>query len=250
MASDDPELWKNEGSPLSEAQVIHLEHTIGRKLPDDYRAFLLQRNGGTPRYRDAFRVKNWRGSDNVFGLQCLFGIHRSTETENIDGCVNVYRGRIPKAMLPVGCTDFGDLILLDLNEQPNGVFLWDHENEPDSGEMSNVYRISSSFQSFLESLWEFKLPTDGDLEEAIKKNDVDKLVRCLTKLSDLEERDQWGRTMMERAAIANAVDVISYLFMRGAKAGNALAIAEENLRFFPEHRLSVELLRSLSQSKH
>ena len=250
MANDDRELWMHEGSPVSEAQVVNLERAIGWKLPTDYRAFLLLHNGGRPQYRDAFSVRNWRGVDSDSGLQCLFGIDRPIESENLEWGISVYRGRVPASMLPIGCSGFGDLILLGLKGEYSGVYLWDHENESGSQGICNVYPVASSFRVFLEMLWEFKLPSDGELEDAIKKNDVDKLVRCLAQLTDLEARDNWGRTMMERAAISNAVDVIAYLFAHGSKLGNALAIAEENLKFFPEHRRSVELLRTLSHPVH
>ena len=54
----------------------------------------------------------------------------------------------------------------------------------------------------------------------------------------------------ENAAIQDRPEVIELLASAGASLRNALAIAEGNLPFFPEHEASVVLLRRLSEGRH
>ena len=67
-----------------------------------------------------------------------------------------YRKRIPVEMIPVATDPGGNIITLGITSNLRGkVYLWDHEEEVDEGEVPdyrNIYFVADSFQEFLNSL--------------------------------------------------------------------------------------------------
>ena len=85
---------------------------------------------------------------------------------------------------------------------------------------------------------------ETDLERAIKSDNVEAVREAIESGTPIDALDEHGRTMLENAAIQNSANVLRYLCEQGAELRNALALAQENAEFFPEHRRTVELLQS------
>lgn len=63
----------NKYGKLTERRLAKLEKQLGVRLPDDYRAFMLEHNGGRPEPQGfAFRRD---GATEESLLECLFPIH-------------------------------------------------------------------------------------------------------------------------------------------------------------------------------
>ena len=124
----------------------------GIVLPESYKDFLLQFNGGAPS-PDMLEVPNWYG-----GATCLayfFGLYEG-DTYNLE---KTYRGAaeyLPDGFLPIAEDSGGNLICLGIkSRKKNKVYFWDHEDMLDSEgkpkrDFSNMYLLANSFEKFLD----------------------------------------------------------------------------------------------------
>jgi cell wall assembly regulator SMI1 len=128
-----------------------LENRLGTTLPDDYREFLKQFNGGRPMPREFVAIDGDEGSS----VQFFFTLDEAAPHYYILKERQMFEGRIPDNTLPIACDSFGNLVLLDLGAKAFGaVYFWDHENENMDGDAywDNVFTIAKSFNEFLSSL--------------------------------------------------------------------------------------------------
>ena len=63
---------------------------------------------------------------------------------------------------------------------------------------------------------------------------------------DIEKEYECNRTLIEKATIAGNIEMIKYLYSKGAALRNSLKYAEENPEFFEEHKQVVELIKSFN----
>lgn len=139
--------------PLDEADIAAIEQELAVQLPPDYRAFLLESNGGRP----ASNVFTYTRPDGPTAgiVDWFLGIHTG-DNESLRRYVRRYKGRMPANLLPIAEDPFGNIICLAVTGDDTGrVYFWDHEYEASEGEppaTDNVYRIADSFSAFLASL--------------------------------------------------------------------------------------------------
>ncbi|MHC4830938.1 MAG: SMI1/KNR4 family protein [Planctomycetota bacterium] len=141
--------FKNAGPSVEAAKAAALEELLGTTLPEDYRACLLEHNGGRPVPR-SFRVPGHR--EQVFDVHYLYGLADRVETSLLEWRVNNYTDFVQDGLLPIGGTETGDQILLRVAGDPIGeVLFWDYT----SGEGDQaLYPIAPNFAEFLDSLFE------------------------------------------------------------------------------------------------
>lgn len=188
------------------------------------------------------------GIEDRDGVGHLYGLGSSNpDCRNLRKTRDCFNGRIPRELLAVGDDPCGNQICIATQGKQIGqLFLWNHEDEHAPPTYRNVIFLAESFPGFISGLREVQEDWETPTDIAIQKDNVAELEKLLANGSDLEAMDQFGRTMLENAAIANAVHVLEWLYLRGAKHGNSLNLAEENARFFPEHDRMVRLIRRLS----
>ncbi len=142
----------NRFGRLPEDQLARFEARIGRVLPADYRAFLLQHNGGRPVPAD-FVISAEGGTDT---LHHTYGLHDGPSSFSLLDAYETYLGRVPPALLPIADDPGGNQICLGIDGEHRGaVFFWDHEREADGGELpsfDNVTPVAPSFAAFLAAL--------------------------------------------------------------------------------------------------
>ena len=149
-----PQDLHEQGPKLGEIEIVAFEKQIGFILPDDYREFLLQTNGGVvPESTGYFCIE----SDNWWNHLNLFYGLRVPETPTIELMAVLRRLResytelfdLQFAKLPIASDHYGNKIYIVLNEPENGsVYFWMHDAEVEDD------KLSSSFQDFLDSLRE------------------------------------------------------------------------------------------------
>jgi hypothetical protein len=103
-------------------QVADLERRIGVPLPDDYRQFILDYNGGYfERAEIAFEAEGCP----LDNLRCLHGIGASHATSELatERHLAVFEGNDPPAVVPIGNTVAGGLILLVVHAESLGCIL-------------------------------------------------------------------------------------------------------------------------------
>jgi hypothetical protein len=233
----------NRHCRLRKRDLLAFEALIGVQLPDDYRVYLHAHNGGRPVPSDFKFLGRSSGSS----LHHMYGLFRDHECD-LRSAFECFRDRIPSSLIPIADDPFGNQICLGIQGTHYGkIFFWDHERESRRPSFRNIRRLADSFGTFVGALYQWADPDETAIERAIKKDDVEHLQKLLPKGADLEYKDEYGRTMIENAAIHNSLKAIAFLHARGAKLRKALALAEANAEFFPEHRKAIRLIKSLGK---
>lgn len=139
---------------LGEAELSNYERKLGLQLPSDYRKFLLEFNGGSPR-PNCFNFKGGNTGSQVlsfFGFGSFYNVLEELET---------YNGRLPKRFFPVAAEAGGNLLCISLSgEDAGSIYFWDHELEADLSQgqtpdsVSNTILVADSFSEFLDSFCE------------------------------------------------------------------------------------------------
>ncbi len=150
--------------PTSEAEIAKFEEHIGYGLPDDYRAFLLEHNGGHPS-PDAFTLTmDDREEEDI--VMCFFPMRDmalgSVEVEEFqelrtwpvhcawadlqDDLKNLYEKELDEPLLPIGTDGSSNYfcVVLDGAEKGSVVFL--------DNEVAESTFLAESFTAFLASL--------------------------------------------------------------------------------------------------
>ena len=137
--------------PLTAEELQQAERHIGLQLPEEYRQFLLQHNGGHPEpcaFKYTCDQQQWKLAAVAYFLAVYEGEH-----ENFLEYFEDYQGRIPAETVPVARDPGGNLILLGVSgAHTEKVYFWLQDFENEEGNFSNVCFIANSFSEFLNSL--------------------------------------------------------------------------------------------------
>lgn len=125
------------------------------------------------------------------------------------------------------------------------IYFWDHERETNPPSFGNVSYVAISFSEFIEKLYEYTELGESFVDSILRQNDLQGLEELLNSGYDVEMKDEYGRTLMENAAIKNRFYQIQILFNHGAELQNALQYAMRNYEFFGEYDITVKLLEEL-----
>ena|GEM_PF-775024 len=156
------------GPIVSNKMLCEFETHLPRPLPQDYREFLKQCNGGILDERsNAFYVHGIPGltetrPGDVGFLMSLDSLNPE-KNEDEEDLLSQYRflhteGVFPHYCLPIGSDYGGNLILLSLGESDYGyIYFWDHElGWSESGSLapdySHCYFVARSFTELMDSL--------------------------------------------------------------------------------------------------
>jgi SMI1-KNR4 cell-wall len=127
--------------------LMELERERGVTLPADYRAFLAEYDGGRPE-PCSFRVPSHE--EEYFDVQVHFGLSRAVETSNVAWNSWQYRSGLGEGLLPIGCTDTNDLLLLGLVGNRRGrIMFWDAMA---SSRGEGIHEVAPGFRAFLDGL--------------------------------------------------------------------------------------------------
>ena len=131
--------------------ISAFEKLIHGTLPQDYRAFLKNENGGRPK-PNLFRFTTTAGRAENSTVHYFFVLYEGT-VGSLKKSFEMSKGRIPSDCLPIGKDPFGNLILLGIADQNLGrVYFWDHERETEPPSEENISPIAPSFSEFVEQL--------------------------------------------------------------------------------------------------
>jgi hypothetical protein len=181
---------------LEENDLLKFEEKIGTRLPQDFREYLLKYNGGKPIPSD-FNIPNL-GSNSIHHV---YGIHNGPDYLNLESNVEIYKARIPNSLLPFADDPVGNVLCIGISGEVKGqIYFWDHELECE--DWSSIVKISDSFSLFLESFFEYVDPDETLMEEIVRTTNIKKLDELLQNGFSLETEDEYGKTLIENAAIA------------------------------------------------
>jgi hypothetical protein len=123
-------------------QIEEFETRNGITLPEPYRSFLAETNGGRPLNQE-FVVEGWGSS----GVSDFYAIGTGNSFD-LDAARDRFLDVLPKDVLAIASDPGGNQICLGLNADLAGkIFFWDHEDAS-----RQLREISPSFQSFVNDL--------------------------------------------------------------------------------------------------
>lgn len=139
--------------PLSKEQIEVVEKRMGIRLPDDYKEFLMQFNGGQPEPA-TFDFTGVDGCENDSVVNNFLSIHDGKEDNfEIDYFFYTKNKRIPDNVAPIARDPAGNLICICLSGSNRGkIYFWDHELEFEKPGPSNLAYIAKSFSEFFSML--------------------------------------------------------------------------------------------------
>ncbi|MCL1791108.1 MAG: SMI1/KNR4 family protein [Peptococcaceae bacterium] len=139
--------FSNSGNKLSLENITEFESKHNIKLPELYIRFLLEQNGGYPE-RSTFRISSSQGNT---VLNVFFGI--GDIYDNLDDYLDIYEDRMPSSFIPIADDPGGNVICLGIGgDYCENIFFWDHEQENDDADMSNMYFLARNIYEFIEAL--------------------------------------------------------------------------------------------------
>lgn len=140
----------NSYGALDEQRLLTLEKKIGVSLPNDYREFLIQFNGGEPVPEGVWIIEDVDGSC----VHEFFGLHDDPKLLSLD-CINNSEFGLPESLLPIAGDGLGDYVCLKVTGDDFGaIFFVDHEQHSyeDRESFEGIIRLKESFSEFISSL--------------------------------------------------------------------------------------------------
>lgn len=137
---------------IAESAIQAFEQRNGLSLPEDYRRFLRQQNGGLPDSLACFI----KGPDQSVLIQALPGVDQDRDFD-LQEWHDEYRDEMPPGFLIVALGS-ATFLILGTREDSRGVYCWDHAHvfAGSSEEDGNTFHIASSFTEFWNSLTPLK----------------------------------------------------------------------------------------------
>jgi hypothetical protein len=151
---------KDKSPPAPADALARFERDIGQELPEDYRYFLINCNGGYVGGRYWYRGENPDGREVEAGVHHIGGF-RDESSFSLLWSRDCYCGRIPEPLIWINDDPFGNAICLGVADAHRGrVYFWDHENEPDKDwngsveSAGNIMLVANSFTDYVAGLRE------------------------------------------------------------------------------------------------
>lgn len=162
---------RNILGPTTEAAIAQLEVTLGRKLPEDYRNFVLQCNGGVP-LNSRFKRKMWADApvEYDYSVEVFLGIEHGAVSD-IRNAYYSLSFKMPFPAVPIAYCSLEELLVLSLDDDSfRTIYFVNQEEDADEySEMEwdapGVHKIADSFTSLLELL----TPSENDFESRLQE---------------------------------------------------------------------------------
>ncbi|MDI1449639.1 SMI1/KNR4 family protein [Polyangium sp. 6x1] len=152
----------DRGEPLSEQSLQELEEKLGVRLPEPYRRFLQEYNGGRPE-PDILDIAGapFVGAD----VHELFSVGSECKSGDLLWNKEIFSDRIADHLLPIGDDSGGSLYgIVTKGEERGYVYYFDYYAswEP--------YFVASDFDSFLQQLRSFTPKELAEIKELAAAN--------------------------------------------------------------------------------
>lgn len=136
---------KSRFEPVSDRDVFSLEEKIKTRLPEDYRNFILDFNGGFPT-PNIFYISPYQQESR---LSIFYGITSKKSCDIWANALNSYED-MGRSFLPIGEDPGGNQIYISLHPDTLGrIYFRDHELYASE----SLTLIANSFSEFLQNLY-------------------------------------------------------------------------------------------------
>ena len=135
----------------NEEAISILENRFEVVLPEDYKRFLLQENGGRNtayKYKNLVRISQISEEINI---DVMFGVETNIKNADIEQWTNEYRDDLFPNSIIIGDTiQHGFIVFWLSNEENRGIYYYDDTYEFESStDDVNAYFLANSFSEFL-----------------------------------------------------------------------------------------------------
>jgi hypothetical protein len=185
----------NRFGRLDPARLAAFEKASGTVLPEQYRARLLQHNGGYV-----------HGARKIHELHHVYGIHDGPEWGRLLPPGVRLPGLLPNKLLPIADDPGGNLYCISLSGADRGaVYFWNHERAVDPSRSTTL--LAPDFDAFQRGL---------ALKVAIARDQVDDVWSAVQEVG-LDAVVYEGKTALELALERGSEAVIRKLLDAGAR---------------------------------
>lgn len=134
----------NTGSQISQGDISEFENKYEVSLPQEYKDFLLQTNGGRPE-PDFFPF-----SDDGFVVTWFYNLKNGKHLLELTlELLWIAEQIVPRTLIPIARDQGGDLVCISLNEEEYGkIYMWFGSTDSDP-----VF-LAESFTEFIDALVE------------------------------------------------------------------------------------------------
>lgn len=135
----------------NEEAISILENKFEVVLPEDYKRFLLQENGGRNtayKYKNLVRISQISEEINI---DIMFGVETNIKNADIEQWTSEYRDDLFPNSIIIGDTiQHGFIVFWLSNEENRGIYYYDDTYEFESStDDVNAYFLANSFSEFL-----------------------------------------------------------------------------------------------------
>ena len=135
----------------NEEAISILENKYKVVLPEDYKRFLLQENGGRNtayKYKNLVRISQISEEINIY---VMFGVETNMKNADIEQWTSEYRDDLFPNSIIIGDTiQHGFIVFWLSNEENRGIYYYDDTYEFESStDDVNAYFLANSFSEFL-----------------------------------------------------------------------------------------------------
>jgi hypothetical protein len=135
--------FERSNGGISEKCLAEFEQRSGILLPEQYKKFLQQQNGGRPALGE-FDVPSW--GDSI--VNSFYGIAVG-DSSDVERTMRSFSDVIPSHMIPIGNDPGGNQICIGIKGTSLGkIYFWDHESWDDDGGAETPIEIASSLEEF------------------------------------------------------------------------------------------------------
>jgi ankyrin repeat protein len=236
---------KQRGKKLTEKRLAQLEKKLGIRLPDSYRAFLLEYNGGTPEPNGLCRKRKKNPTEVChYFLQVDSGRDHDDWSRLFEQMKDKEAPVLPLRLAPIATDPFGNFFCISVSGKDAGkIYFWHHEESfiPDPPRKvvpddSGISLMADSFDDFLNQFAENEADKKSrrqapGWEALIEARDVKGVREWLDQGGYVNEPNGRGETPLHLAVEADEYPIVELFLTRGVNADTALGVIIERKRW-------------------
>lgn len=219
-------------NPAALSRLIDDSQELGAYFSNNYADFLIEING--------VLLKTCVFRSNA-GIDCyphaLYGVDSSSSEEDIGFVNQRFWREIDKNYFLIGDDQYGNYFALALGDDGESLYFLNRD------ENFSAIHLKCSLNEFLSNIE--KLEYDCFEDWVIEEGSISDLELLLRNTDNLNEKDEFGKTLLEKSAINSREDFIKYLHEQGAELGDALKYAEKNGKYFDNFSSIIAILKRL-----
>jgi hypothetical protein len=131
---------------INSDNIKNLEIKYNIKIPEDYKSFILENNGGVISDGNEISVK---GLSSKITMDVLFGINTGNSNTDIMYWTDTYKDDLLSSALIIGDDLMQGFIVMICDGENDGIYYWDDAyNHEESNDEGNTYWLADNFTDF------------------------------------------------------------------------------------------------------